>query len=56
MKIALALPLVLMMVVLAPQARRIVAETRPAAPGEWRGFLLPLAVVIAFVLVLTQLV
>ena len=56
MKIAMALPLVLMLVVLAPQARRIVAASRPAEAGDWRAFVLPLAVVVGFVLLLMQLV
>ena len=54
MKIAAALPLILMLLVLAPRARDIVAASRPAEPGEWRGFLFPLALVLGLVLLLMQ--
>ena len=56
MKIATAIPLVLMLILLLPQARRMVAESRPAAAGDWQGFLLPLALVAGFVLFLMWVV
>ena len=56
MNIVSALLLVAMLVLLAPRAKQMLQESRPAEPGDWRAFLLPLAAVVAFVMLLMKLV
>lgn len=56
MKIGSALLLGTMLVMLLPRARQMFAESRPAAAGDWRAFLLPAAAVAGFVLLLMWLV
>ena len=56
MNIVSALLLVGMLILLAPRARQMLNESRPAEPGDWRGFVLPLAAVVLFVLLLMKLV
>ena len=56
MNIVSALLLVGMLIYLAPRARQMLKESRPAEPGDWRAFLLPLAAVVLFVLLLMKLV
>ena len=56
MNIVSALLLVAMLVLLAPRGKQMLQESRPAEPGDWRAFLLPLAAVVAFVMLLMKLV
>ncbi len=56
MKIGSALLLGAMVLVLWPQARRMMKETRKAEPGEWQGALLPLLAVVGFIVLLVILV
>lgn len=56
MNIVSALLLVAMLVMLAPRAKQMLNESRPAEPGDWRAFLLPLAAVVLFVMLLIKLV
>ena len=56
MNIVSALLLVAMLVLLAPRARQMLSESRPAETGDWRAVLLPLAAVVLFVALLMKLV
>ena len=56
MNIASAVLLALMLVLLFPRAKQMLANSRPAEPGDWRAFLLPLVAVVLFVLLLMKLV
>ncbi len=55
-KILWALALGAMILLLWPQAKRMLAESRKAEPGEWAGVILPLALVAGLVAVLVLLV
>ena len=46
----------LMLVLLLPQARRMIKESRKGTPGEWMGVLIPLAAVVLFVIFLMAIV
>jgi|LauGreDrversion4_2_1035121.scaffolds.fasta_scaffold924893_2 hypothetical protein len=54
MKIAQALLLGTLFVLLLPRALRMVKETPAAKPGDWTGALLPLICVVLFVLLLMR--
>ena len=56
MKVASALALGLMLVMLLPRAKQVVAETPAARKGDWRAALLPIAAVVVFVLLLMNFV
>lgn len=56
MKIGSALLLGIMLVLLIPRARDMVTNSPAAGAGDWPAFLLPLAAVAAFVLLLMWLV
>ena len=56
LKIGSAVLIGAMIVVLLPQAKQMLAASRPAGHGDWRGFLLPVAAVAAFVLFLMWVV
>lgn len=55
MKIVSAVTLGLMLVFLLPRTKQIMTESPPAQRGDWRAALLPIAVVIAFVLLLMNM-
>ena len=55
-KILWALALGAMILLLWPQAKRMLAESRKAEPGEWAGVILPLLGVVALVFLLVMLV
>ena len=56
MNIVSALLLVALIVLLLPRAKQMLTDSPPAQPGDWRSFLLPLAAVCLFVLLLMKLV
>ncbi len=56
MKIMAALLLVTMIVVLWPNAKRMLAESRKAEAGEWMSVVLPLVAVAGFVVLLIMMV
>ena len=56
MQIGAALLMGMMVVFLWPRARDMIRNSRKVESGEWLGVALPLAAVIGFVLLLTQLV
>jgi hypothetical protein len=56
MKIASALLLVAMLVILFPHARHMLTNSPEAQPGDWRSFILPVVAVAGFVLLLMKLV
>ena len=56
MKIGSAVLLGLMIVLLIPRARDMVANSPKAEAGDWRAFVLPLLAVVGFVLFLMWVV
>ncbi len=46
----------LMIVLLLPQARRMIKESRKGTAAEWMGVLIPLALVVLFVIFLMAVV
>ena len=56
MKIFSALLLVAMIVVLWPNAKKMMTESRKAESGEWMGVVLPLAAVAGFIVLLVMMV
>ena len=56
MQIGSAVLMGMMVAFLWPRARDMLQNSRKAESGEWLGVALPLAAVIGFVLLLTQLV
>jgi len=54
MKVGQALLLGALFVLLLPRALRMAKESPAAKPGDWTGALLPLAGVVAFVLLLMR--
>jgi len=56
MKIGSALLLGGMLIMLLPQAKRMLKESPEAQPGDWRNFILPLLAVAGFVALLMALV
>lgn len=56
MKIGSAALLVVMLVVLFPRARQMMKESPKGSTAQWVSFLVPIGVVVAFVLLLMQLV
>ncbi len=56
MKIGSAVLLVAMLVVLIPRARQMMKESPNGTPAQWVSFLIPIAVVVLFVLLLMQMV
>ena len=56
MQIGSAVLMGMMVVFLWPRAREMMQNSRKAESGEWMGVALPLAAVIGFILLLTQLV
>lgn len=56
MKIGSAALLVVMLVILFPRARQMMKESPKGTSAQWVSFLIPIGVVIAFVLLLMQLV
>ena len=55
-KILWALALGAMILLLWPQAKRMLAESRKAEPWEWAGVILPLLGVVALVVLMVMLV
>jgi hypothetical protein len=56
MKIGSAVLLVAMLVVLIPRARQMLKESPKGTPAQWVSFLVPIALVVLFVLLLMKLV
>jgi len=56
MKVASAIALATMLVLLFPQAKRMMTQSPPARTGDWRAALLPIAGVVLFVLFLMSVV
>ena len=56
MAIGSALLMGMMLVFLWPRAKHMLENSRKAEPGEWAGVVIPLVAVLAFVLLLIQLV
>ena len=56
MKIAWAAMLIMLLVVLYPQAKRWLEHGPKAQKGDWRSALLPLALVVGFVMLLVAMV
>lgn len=56
MKIGTALLLLMMIVVIWPNARRMMNESRKAESGEWMSVVLPLVAVAGFVALLVMMV
>jgi hypothetical protein len=56
LQIISALLLLTMIVLLWPQAKRMMAESRKAESGEWMGVILPLLAVAGFVALLVALI
>lgn len=54
MKIAYAVALGAMVIFLLPRAKAMMANSRKAEAGEWRGVIIPLLLVILFVVLLIQ--
>jgi hypothetical protein len=56
LKIASALALVAMFFLILPSARRMAKNSPKGSLSDWMGFILPMAVVVLFILVLISLV
>ena len=56
MKIGSALLLVLMLVVLFPRAKQMLTESPKGSSADWRAFLIPMALVVGFVVLLIMMV
>jgi hypothetical protein len=56
MKIASALFLGLLLVMLLPRTKAMLESSPNAGPGDWRSALLPIACVVAFVIFLMMIV
>lgn len=56
MKIGSAVLLVAILVMIIPRARVMLKESPKGSPAQWVSFLIPIAIVVAFVLLLMQLV
>ena len=56
MKIGSAVLLVAILVMIIPRARQMVTESPKGTPAQWVSFLIPIAVVVLFVLLLMQMV
>lgn len=55
-QITSALFLAAMVVLLFPRAKQAIANSRKAEKGEWMSFIIPIAAVIAFVILLIMMV
>jgi hypothetical protein len=56
MKIGSAILLVIMLIVIFPRARQMIAESPKGSGKEWLSALIPLALVAAFVVLLVMMV
>ncbi len=56
MKIGWAVLIGMLLIVLFPRARQMMANSPKGSADDWRGVILPLALVIGFVLLLISLV
>lgn len=56
MKIGSALVLGLMLVVLFPRAKQMLTQSPKGSGDDWRGFLIPIALVVGFVVLLIMMV
>lgn len=56
MKIGSAVLLVAILVMIIPRARQMIKESPKGTPAQWGSFLIPVAIVVAFVVLLMQLV
>ncbi len=56
MKIGSALLLIMMLVYLWPRAKQMLDESAEAKDRDWMGFLLPVAAVVGFVILLMAIV
>ena len=56
MKIGSALLLIAILAMIFPRARQMVKESPKGTPAQWVSFLIPVAVVVLFVLLLMQMV
>lgn len=56
MKIGSALLLGLMLVILFPRAKQMLKESPKGTGDDWRGFLIPIALVAGFVVLLIMMV
>ncbi len=56
LKIASAAALVAMFFLILPSARRMVKNSPKGGLGDWMGFVVPMAVVVLFIIVLISLV
>ena len=56
LKIASAALLVAMFFMILPSAKRMVKESPKGSSGDWMGFVLPMAVVVLFIVLLIALV
>ncbi len=56
LKIASAVALVAMFFLILPSARRMAKNSPKGSISDWMGFILPMAVVVLFILVLISLV
>ena len=56
LKIATAVALVAMFVLILPSARRMVKNSPKGSISDWMGFVVPMAAVVLFIIVLISLV
>ena len=56
MKIAWAIPIIIMIALLWPRAQIMMEESRQAEPGDWKSAIVPIGLVIAFVVLLIWMV
>ena len=56
MKIGMAALLVMMLVYIFPRARIMLKESPKGTPAQWMSFLVPVAIIALFVVLLMQLV
>jgi hypothetical protein len=56
MQIGSAILLVIMLIVIFPRARQMIAESPKGSPKEWLSALIPLGLVAAFVVLLVMMV
>ena len=56
MKIGMAILLVTMLIVIFPQARRMIKESPKGSAAEWMSALIPIGLVAAFIVFLVMIV
>ena len=56
MKIGSAIFIVMMLILIVPRARQMIAESRKGSAKEWLSALIPLGLVAAFIVLLVMMV